>query len=308
MTIQQLEYILAVDQFRHFAKAAEYCRVTQPTLSAMIQKLEDELGVKLFDRAVQPVSPTKVGEKVIAQARVILSETSQVKDIISEEKQSLSGTFRLGVLPTIAPYLLPRFFPQLMEKYPELDVRVTEMKTQDIRQALRDGEIDAAILASILDEPSLSEEILFYEQFFGYVSRKEPLFEHEVIRTSDITGERLWLLDEGHCFRDQLMRFCQMEAVKLNQMAYRLGSMETFMRMVESGKGITFIPELATFQLSAEQKELVRPFAIPRPTRPVVLTTNKDFIRTSLLTVLKDEIRAAVPKEMLSLQAVQFLV
>ena len=185
---------------------------------------------------------------------------------------------------------------------------VTEMKTQDIRQALRDGEIDAAILASILDEPSLSEEILFYEQFFGYVSRKEPLFKHEVIRTSDITGERLWLLDEGHCFRDQLMRFCQMEAVKLNQMAYRLGSMETFMRMVESGKGITFIPELATFQLSAEQKELVRPFAIPRPTRPVVLTTNKDFIRTSLLTVLKDEIRAAVPKEMLSLQAVQFLV
>lgn len=308
MTIQQLEYILAVDQFRHFAKAAEYCRVTQPTLSAMIQKLEDELGVKLFDRAVQPVSPTKVGEKVIAQARVILSETSQVKDIISEEKQSLSGTFRLGVLPTIAPYLLPRFFPQLMEKYPELDVRVTEMKTQDIRQALRDGEIDAAILASILDEPSLSEEILFYEQFFGYVSRKEPLFKHEVIRTSDITGERLWLLDEGHCFRDQLMRFCQMEAVKLNQMAYRLGSMETFMRMVESGKGITFIPELATFQLSAEQKELVRPFAIPRPTRPVVLTTNKDFIRTSLLTVLKDEIRAVVPKEMLSLQAVQFLV
>ena len=308
MTIQQLEYILAVDQFRHFAKAAEYCRVTQPTLSAMIQKLEDELGVKLFDRAVQPVSPTKVGEKVIAQARVILSETSQVKDIISEEKQSLSGTFRLGVLPTIAPYLLPRFFPQLMEKYPELDVRVTEMKTQDIRQALRDGEIDAAILASILDEPSLSEEILFYEQFFGYVSRKEPLFKHEVIRTSDITGERLWLLDEGHCFRDQLMRFCQMEAVKLNQMAYRLGSMETIMRMVESGKGITFIPELATFQLSAEQKELVRPFAIPRPTRPVVLTTNKDFIRTSLLTVLKDEIRAAVPKEMLSLQAVQFLV
>lgn len=308
MTIQQLEYILAVDQFRHFAKAAEYCRVTQPTLSAMIQKLEDELGVKLFDRAVQPVSPTKVGEKVIAQARVILSETSQVKDIISEEKQSLSGTFRLGVLPTIAPYLLPRFFPQLMEKYPELDVRVTEMKTQDIRQALRDGEIDAAILASILDEPSLSEEILFYEQFFGYVSRKEPLFKHEVIRTSDITGERLWLLDEGHCFRDQLMRFCQMEAVKLNQMAYRLGSMETFMRMVESGKGITFIPELATFQLSAEQKELVRPFAIPRPTRPVVLTTNKDFIRTSLLTVLKDEIRAAVPNEMLSLQAVQFLV
>ena len=136
MTIQQLEYILAVDQFRHFARAAEYCRVTQPTLSAMIQKLEDELGVKLFDRTVQPVCPTAIGQKVIDQARVILAQAAQVKEIISEDKQSLSGVFRLGVLPTIAPYLLPRFFPQLMEKYPELDIRVTEMKTQEHRRKL----------------------------------------------------------------------------------------------------------------------------------------------------------------------------
>ena len=206
MTIQQLEYILAVDQFRHFARAAEYCRVTQPTLSAMIQKLEDELGVKLFDRTVQPVCPTAIGEKIIDQARVILAQTAQVKEIISEEKQSLAGVFHLGVLPTIAPYLLPRFFPQLMEKYPELDIRVTEMKTQNIQQALHAGDIDAAIIASKLEDTFLKEETLFYETFFGYVSCKEPLFKHDVIRTSDITGERLWLLDEGHCFRDQLVR------------------------------------------------------------------------------------------------------
>lgn len=308
MTIQQLEYILAVDQFRHFARAAEHCRVTQPTLSAMIQKLEDELGVKLFDRSVTPVCPTVVGEKVIKQARSVLSEAAHVKEIISEEQHSLSGTFRLAVLPTIAPYLLPRFFPQLMEKYPDLDIRVTEMKTQDIRQALLTGEVDAAIIASLLEDASLSEETLFYEQFYGYVSRKEALFKHDVIRTSDITGERLWLLDEGHCFRDQLVRFCQMEAVKLSQMAYRLGSMETFMHMVESGKGITFIPELAVMQLSENRKELVRPFAIPRPTRQIVLTTSKGFIRGSLLKVLKEEIRAAVPKEMLALQPMQCLV
>ena len=194
MTIQQLEYILAVDQFRHFARAAEYCRVTQPTLSAMIQKLEDELGVKLFDRTVQPVCPTTIGQKVIDQARVILAQAAQVKDIISEDKQSLSGVFRLGVLPTIAPYLLPRFFPQLMEKYPELDIRVTEMKTQDIQQALHAGDLDAGIIASKLEDSFLTEETLFYEQFYAYVSRKEPSFKHEVIRTSDITGERLWLL------------------------------------------------------------------------------------------------------------------
>ena len=161
MTIQQLEYILAVDQFRHFARAAEYCRVTQPTLSAMIQKLEEELGVKLFDRTVQPVCPTAIGEKIIDQARVILAQTAQVKEIISEEKQSLAGVFRLGVLPTIAPYLLPRFFPQLMEKHPELDIRVTEMKTQDIQQALHAGELDAAIIASKLEDTFLKEETLF---------------------------------------------------------------------------------------------------------------------------------------------------
>jgi len=303
MTIQQLEYILAVDQFRHFARAAEYCRVTQPTLSAMIQKLEDELGVKLFDRTVQPVCPTAIGEKIIDQARVILAQTAQVKEIISEEKQSLAGVFHLGVLPTIAPYLLPRFFPQLMEKYPELDIRVTEMKTQNIQQALHAGDIDAAIIASKLEDTFLKEETLF-----GYVSCKEPLFKHDVIRTSDITGERLWLLDEGHCFRDQLVRFCQMETVKVNQMAYHLGSMETFMRMVESGKGITFIPELAVSQLNEEQKKLVRPFAIPRPTRQIVLATSRDFIRHSLLNVLKEEILAAVPKEMQSLQSIQYLL
>ena len=308
MTIQQLEYILAVDQFRHFAKAAEYCRVTQPTLSAMIQKLEDELGVKLFDRTMQPVCPTAIGEKVLAQARTILMQALQVKEIISEEQRSLAGTFRLAVLPTIAPYLLPRFFPQFMEKYPELDIRVTEMKTPDIRQALHGGEIDAAIIATRMEDATLTETPLFYEQFYGYVSRKEPLFKHEVIRTSDITGERLWLLDEGHCFRDQLVRFCQMEAVKIHQMAYRLGSMETFMHMVESGKGITFIPELAVIQLNGEQKELVRPFAIPRPTRQVMLVTSKDFIRNSLLRVLQEEIQAAVPKEMLALQPMQCLV
>lgn len=308
MTIQQLEYILAVDQFRHFGKAADYCNVTQPTLSAMIQKLEDELGIKLFDRNVQPICPTAVGEKVLKQAHIVLAQASHVKEIINEERQLLSGTFRLGVLPTIAPYLLPRFFPQLMEHYPEMDIRVTEMKTQDIRQSLLTEEIDAAIIANLPEENFFCGETLFYEEFYGYVSRKEVLFKHELIRTSDITGERLWLLDEGHCFRDQLVRFCQMEAVKLSQMAYRLGSMETFMRMVENGKGITFIPALAVQQLSREQKELVRPFAVPRPTRQIVLVTNKNFIRHNLLQVLKKEIQTAIPKEMLSLQAIQHLV
>ena len=149
MTLQQLEYILAVNQFRHFAKAAEYCRVTQPTLSAMIQKLEEELDTKIFDRSQQPVCPTPIGLHIIEQARNVLVQTHRIKNIIEEEKHSLRGVFKLGILPTIAPYLLPRFFPQLMKKYPQLDIRVVEMKTNDIKKALQTEEIDAGIVASL---------------------------------------------------------------------------------------------------------------------------------------------------------------
>lgn len=308
MNIQQLEYILAVDAYRHFAKAAEHCRVTQPTLSMMIQKLEDELGIKLFDRNLQPVRPTPAGKKVIEQARIVLYQASLIKDIVNEEEQSLKGTFRLAVLPTIAPYLLPRFFQKLSEKNPELDIRILEMKTAPTMTALQNGEIDAAIIANQPTETYLQGDVLYYEQFFGYVARNEGIFKKDLIRTADISDERLWLLDEGHCFRDQLMRFCQMEKVKVRQAAYRLGSLETFMRMVESGNGITFIPELATLQLSREQMEMVRPFAIPKPTREIVFVTRRDFIRHRISGILIDTIKKSVPKSMLTLQGGQKVV
>lgn len=302
MNIQQLEYILAVDKFRHFAKAAEYCNVTQPTLSMMIQKLEDELGIKLFDRNVQPVAPTIAGKKVIDQARVVLNQASKIKEIVSEEEQSLKGVFQLAVLPTIAPYLLPRFLQEISVKYPELDLRILEMKTTPTIKALINGEIDAAIIANEPIESQLQGDILYYEQFYGYIAKNESIYKKDLIRSADISDERLWLLDEGHCFRDQLMRFCQMEKVKLHQAAYRLGSLETFMRMVEGGNGITFIPELATLQLNDEQKELVRPFAIPKPTREIVWVTRKDFIRNQIAGILIDVIKKSVPKAMRTLQ------
>lgn len=302
MNIQQFDYIIAVDSYRHFAKAAEHCRVTQPTLSMMIQKLEDELGVKIFDRNVQPVAPTPAGRKIIDQARVILQQVSRMKDIVSEEEQSLKGTFRVAVLPTIAPYLLPRFFQQLTNQHPDLDIRIIEMQTKPTIDALLHGSIDAAIIANQPTEIQLQGDTLYYEQFFAYVSRNEAVFKKELIRSADINDERLWLLDEGHCFRDQLMRFCQMEKVKLHQAAYRLGSLETFMRMVESGNGITFIPELATLQLCDSQKELLRPFAIPKPTREIVWITRKDFLRHTIAEIIINSIKESVPKEMRTLR------
>ena len=308
MTIQQLEYILAVEHYRHFAKAAEHCRVTQPTLSMMIQKLEDELGVKLFDRSIQPVRPTPAGKKILQQARKVVYQASLIKDIVSEEEQSLKGSFRLAVLPTIAPYLLPRFLQHIAEQHAELDIRILEMQTAPTLEALTKGDIDAAIIANAPTESNLQGTLLYYEEFFGYVSRNESVFKNELIRSADISDERLWLLDEGHCFRDQLMRFCQREKVKLHQAAYRLGSLETFMHMVESGYGMTFIPELATFQLCDKQKELIRPFAIPRPTREIYFVTRRDFIRHALSKILIEHIREAVPEAMLRLKPGQKVV
>lgn len=305
MTLQQLEYIIAVDKLRNFTKAADYCRVTQPTLSAMIQKLEEELGVKIFDRNQQPICPTVIGNIVIKQAHEVLLQANHIKEIIAEEKSSLGGSFKLGILPTIAPYLLPRFVPLLAKKYPQLDIRMAEMKTSEIKAALLSGDIDAGILADLDGLSDYSKESLFYEQFYAYVSKESALSGNNVVRTSDLANEQLWLLDEGHCFRDQMVKFCQLKSAKASQIAYNLGSMETFMRMVESGKGVTFIPELAVLQLSESQRQLAHEFAIPKPTRHIIMLTNKNYIRQQLISAIAHEIKQSVPKSMLSLRANQ---
>ncbi|MDD6752404.1 MAG: hydrogen peroxide-inducible genes activator [Prevotella sp.] len=301
MTLQQLEYIVAVYRTRHFVKAAEACGVTQPTLSAMIQKLEAELDVKLFERSSQQVMPTAIGKVVVEQAWKVLNRARKLKDIVAEEKKSLTGTFRLGILPTIAPYLLPRFFPRLMRENSSLEIRVVEMKTADIRRAIDRGEIDAAVMVDTGDLDDYALTTLFYEQFLAYVSPSDQLSAKKSIKTSDLSNELLWLLDEGHCFRDQLVKYCQLKAAKTSQSAYSLGSIETFMRIVENGQGMTFIPELATMQLTPTQKELVRPFAIPIPTREVVMATSKSFVRQSLLDMIVGQIRNSVPEKMLKL-------
>ena len=302
MTLQQLEYVVAVNRLRQFAKAAAYCGVTQPTLSAMIQKLEAELGVRLFDRTAGRVIPTAIGEAVAERAEKTVAMARGIRDLVANEKQKVSGRFRLGILPTIAPYLLPRFLPQLCATHPEMELRVVEMKTSDICRAVRQGDLDAAILVRLDGMEEFSLQTLFYEQFMAYVSRTDKLFTHERIRTSDLNDEYLWLLDEGHCFRDQLVKFCHLKAAQSSQNTYSLGSIETFMRMVEGGKGITFIPQLALEQFSSQQREMVRPFAIPVPTREVVLMTRNDFVRDAVSRLLCQSVRAAVPKEMLKMQ------
>ena len=308
MTLQQLEYILAVDQYRHFTKAAEQCFVTQPTLSAMIQKLEEELDVKIFDRTRQPIAPTPIGVHILQQAKEILVQVDNMKQIIQEQKEEVGGSFHIGVLPTIAPYLLPRFFQDMVKKYPKLNITISEMKTPDIKRALLTGEIDAGILAELNDMEMYNHTHLFYEEFYAYVAREEELSAKSTIKSSELKGEMLWLLDEGHCFRDQMVRFCHINPERNDNLTYQLGSMETFMRMVERGEGITFVPELALDQMSDNQKELVRPFAIPHPARRIVVLTDKRFIRHSLIDTLQAEIQASIPKDMLKLKPTQVAI
>lgn len=301
MTLQQMEYIVAVYRLRHFAKAAEQCGVTQPTLSSMIQKLEDELGLRIFDRTAQPVAPTPAGHLVVEQAWRVLVRANKIKDIVAEAKRSVRGAFKVGILPTIAPYLLPRFFPRLLADHPETDIRVAEMKTEAIKQALARGEIDAAIVADVdgLDHFDMTE--LYFEQFVAYVAKGDALSAAASVRSADLADSFLWLLDEGHCFRDQIVKFCGLKDGQTSKNVYSLGSIETFMRMVEGGRGTTFIPELALDQLSEAQRRLVRPFALPIPTRRIVLLTTRTFVREAMRSLLADYVRAAVPPRMLSM-------
>ncbi len=301
MTLQQLEYLVSIYEHRHFGKAAVECNIAQPTLSSMIHKLETELGVLLFERTSRSVKPTHICERVVQQARQTLRAAEGIRQLIDDAQRLPEGTFRLGILPTITPYLLPRCFPKLCRKHPKLDLRVSEMKTHQIKKALLAGDIDAAVVVRTEELEGLQLESLFFEQFVAYVTPSHALYHLPTIKTSDLANEALWLLDEGHCFRDQLVKFCNLKSAEVSRRSYSLGSIETFMRMVEAGDGVTFIPELALAQLNAEQRKLVRPFAIPIPTREIVLATAPHFVRESVKGLLVEEIRGCVPERMLKL-------
>lgn len=309
MNLQQLEYISALDKHRHFGRAAESCNVSQPTLSTMVQKLEEELGVKLFERSRASVTPTNIGLRVIKQAEEILHQMILLGDIIQNESSSVGGTLNISVIPTIAPYLIPLLAPVLSSKLPDLKVVFHEYITTESIAALKNHTIDVAIIAENEETRKLKLTPLYFEEFFAYVSRNEALFEERSIRSSQVQADRLWLLDEGHCFRDQLLRFCQLKRESSPKHSYRNGCLQTFMHMVESGNGMTFIPELALQYIKSESsRELIRNFAIPRPCRAISLCTTEDYARTTLVNALAELIKSVVPTAMHRLKATQQLM
>jgi Transcriptional regulator len=201
MTLTQLEYIVALDSHRHFVLASEKCFVTQPTLSMQIQKLEEELGVKIFDRTKQPVIPTQIGISIIAQARIILREAKMIQQIIDDQKDALTGELRIGIIPTLAPYLLPPLFKLMHEKYPQLSLNIKETITEEVVHELKNSRLDCGLVVTPLNDPSIKEDVLFYEELFVYVSKKNSLYDKKYVLAAEIDPDQLWLLEEGHCFR-----------------------------------------------------------------------------------------------------------
>lgn len=299
MTLVQLEYIVAVDTYRSFVAAAEKCFVTQPTLSMQVQKLEDLLNVKIFDRSRQPINPTEIGVQIIAQARTILQEAGKVKELINTQKIEVSGEFRIGVIPTVAPYLLPKVIASVLAKYPELKLMIWEYTTEEIVSQLKTGILDCGILATPLTDPNVLENVLYYENFVGYLNKGSNLYKKKLIDAADLNGENVWVLNEGHCMRNQVLNICRStKNNRLQGLEYNTGSVETLVRMVDLNGGATLLPELGAEELTGKQKNRLRNFKSPEPVREISLVTHKNFIKHRMLNLLKAEILETIPKHM----------
>ncbi|WP_343701930.1 LysR substrate-binding domain-containing protein [Chitinophaga sp.] len=301
MTTVQLEYVVAVDTYRSFVTAADKCFVTQPTLSMQIQKLEDELGVKIFDRSKLPVVPTEIGVAVIAQARIILKENARIREIIADQKKEIQGTLKVGIIPTLAPYLLPRVLTAFMKKYPKVKLEVWEYSTEQIIQLLRQEQLDCGLLATPLHNPHLEEHPLFYETFVIFAAKSHKLADKKVILPEDLDSKDIWLLNEGHCMRNQVLNICQDKfglGGEFKNLEYNTGSVETLKRMVELNEGYTILPELSLQDLSAKQMNMVRFFKTPEPVREISLVTHRHFIKQGVIEAFKKEILASVPEKM----------
>lgn len=299
MTLVQLEYIIALDSLKHFAKAAAHCHITQPSLSMQVQKLEEELDVQLFIRT-NPVTTTETGQIVIEQAKKILAEARMMHQIIQQEKNIVAGTIKIGIIPTLAPYLLPRFLQAFIKIYPQVRLSIHELTTENIVRQLKNGSLDAGILATPLNIAELKESFLFNEEFVAYVSRKEKLFNKKYLLPDDIDVHNMWLLEEGHCLRNQVMNLCalQRDASIEKHFDYAAGSIETLKNFVDKNGGITLLPELATFEMNNSKKNMLRYFKSPAPVREISLVTLKTYNKTRIINILKQTILDNLPPQM----------
>lgn len=291
MTIIQLEYFLAVANYGSFSAAAENSFVTQPSLSMQIKNLEDELGVVLLDRSRKPVIPTEAGRIVLEQAKEAISSFYDIKEKVSDLKGEVAGTLRLGVIPTIAPYLLHKFIPAFSRKYPKVELEIREMITPDIIEDLEKDMLDAAIMAG--GAPHDIQEIeLFNDKFYAYVSPSNNLYERSNIRIEDIDVRQLLLLSEGHCLRDQVMELCQAKRKVASGYNFESGSIETLMRIVDNTSAITIIPEMVIDFIPEERRSQVKTLAKGAASRKITMAVRRTYVKRSLIKALQESVIA----------------
>lgn len=290
MTIIQLQYLLEVANCGSFSAASERCFVTQPSLSMQIKSLEEELGAVLLDRSKKPVIPTEVGTVVIAQARETLRAYDSIRESVLELKGETSGKLRLGVIPTIAPYLLHKFIPDFVRSYPRVELEIREMVTADIVEALRRDDIDAALVASGTCGEGIPERDLFSDRFFAYVSQSNPLFERSNIRIEDIDLKDLILLSPGNCMRDQIIELCQARRNVPSHYHFESGSLDTLMRIVDCTSCLTIIPEMALEYIPAERRRQVKTLAKGATSRRIAIAVRRTYVKNSIINALESTI------------------
>jgi len=294
MNVQQLKYIIAVGKELSFGKAAEQCFVTQSTLSTMVARFEDEIGVKIFDRKTKPITITKEGEAVINQLKIVLKELDNLGEIVSDLKGEMSGSLRIGVIPTVSPFLLPLFLNDFIKKFPKVHFEISEITTAKIISELKNRTLDIGILSTPLQETDLIETLLYNEPFLLY-DQADP--RGGVVKDiNHIDGKRLWLLDEGHCLRTQVETICSLQKTRALDwnLEYKSGTIDTLMRFVKKNNGVTLLPFLATLDFLDNELTYLKHFKTPIPVRAISLVVHKHFVKKKILNLLTKEIQDVV--------------
>jgi LysR family hydrogen peroxide-inducible transcriptional activator len=294
MTITQLQYVLAVAEYKNFTLAAEKSFVTQPTLSMQIQKVEEELGILIFDRSKKPIQLTDIGQKIVNQAKNIVNESDRIKDIVHQEKGFIGGEFKLGIIPTVMPTLLPMFLNNFIKKYPKVKLLIEELNTQEIITRLNNGHLDAAIAATPLEEEKIKEIVLFYEPFVAYIPENNSNFGKEEIEIDDLNPDEVLLLRDGHCFRDGVVNICNISSAHSTKFQIESGSFETLIKLADEGLGTTLLPYLHTMDLKEKDKAKLKHFKDPKPSREVSLIFPKSELKMHIIEALRSTIAGVV--------------
>jgi LysR family transcriptional regulator, hydrogen peroxide-inducible genes activator len=307
MTITQLQYVLAVAEYKNFTLAAEKCFVTQPTLSMQIQKVEEELDIKIFDRTKKPIQLTAVGAKIVSQAKNIVNEADRIKDIVETEKGYIGGEFRLGIIPTVMPTLLPMFLSNFIKKYPKVKLIIEELNTEEIITKLHNGHLDAAIASTPLMDEKIKEIVLYFEPFVAYVPNNHAIANKKEIEITDLNTDELLVLQDGHCFKNGILNLCQNQ-ISTNKKKFQLesGSFETLIKLADEGLGTTLLPFLHTLDLKEKDQTKIKHFKEPKPAREVSLIFPKSELKIQIIDALRITI-AGVIKGAIAFQNVQII-